>query len=463
MQFRQAFDDVRAALRGEPRDYTSGPLPRAVLLLAIPMVIEMSMQAIFSVVDIWFVGKLGADAVAVVGLSDSLLGIVFAVSIGLSMGTTAMVARRIGEKNEDAAAVAAVQAILIGVVLAAISGLAAVFGGFHLLRAMGAEPELARYGSGFAAILLGGNVTVMLLFLINAAFRGAGDAAIAMRALTLANGLNIVLDPILIFGWGPIPAFGLEGAAIATTLARAVGVAYQIRELGRSGSRLQIGLRHLKLDLGVMRRLVRVSTIGIVQFMVSTSSFILLMRIVAGFGPVAMAGYTIAIRVIIFVLLPVWGMGNAAATLVGQSLGAGKPERAEAAVWLTARWNAVVLGAVTVLFFLAATPLVAPFSSDAEAVRLAAQCLRTVALSYVFWGFGMVTVLAFNGAGDTTTPTWINLAAYWVLQLPLAWALAHPGGMGPRGVFWAITIAQAAAAAIGILWFRAGKWKQRTI
>jgi putative MATE family efflux protein len=455
--------DVRAALAGQHRDYTRGSLGRAILALAIPMVLEMSMQALFAVFDVFFVGRLGSDAVSIVGLTDSLLSLVFAVGIGLSMGATAMVARRIGEGSPERASEAAAQAIALGVLLSIPIAIVGVVFAPQLLGLMGAGAELSAYGRDFAAIIFGTNATVLLLFLINAAFRGAGDAAVAMRALWIANLINIALDPILIFGWGPIPALGLEGAAIATAVGRGLGVLYQIYRLSGGRSRVSVPWRAVRIVPSVMLRMARVSGMGVVQYLVSTASFLGLMRILAEFGDVALAGHTIAVRVIIFVLLPAWGMGNAAATLVGQNLGAGNPERAERSVWATAWWNTAFLGVVEVVFMIWAEPVVGIFTSDPPVQALAALSLRTIAASYVFWGFGMITVLAFNGAGDTWTPTKINFFAYWIVQIPLAWILAMPLGMGPMGVFLAVSISQATLAVTGIVVFRRGSWKGRTI
>ncbi len=455
--------DVKASIRGVQQDYTSLPLGRAVLLLAIPMVLEMSMQSLFAVVDVYFVGKLGSNPVAILGLGDSLLALIFAVAMGLAMGTTAMVARRVGEKDEDGAALAATQAISLGLVCSLPFAALGILFPDDLLRLMGATPALAAEGSAFIAILIGGNATVVLLFLINAVFRGAGDPARSMRALWLANGINIALDPILIFGWGPIPAFGLEGAAIATTVGRGLGVVYQLRQLTAGAGRVRVEARHWRPRTAVMARLARVSGVGVLQFLVGTASFLGLVRILAAFGDEALAGYTVAVRIIMFILLPAWGIGNAAATLVGQNLGAGDPARAERAVWITCLCNMVFLGLVAVVLVLFAEPLVNLFTAEAAVAALAAECLRIVSYSYLFWGFGMITVLAFNGAGDTTTPTWINFLVYWLVQIPLAYALAHPLGFGPRGVFIAVAACQVLLAAVGVAAFRRGGWKTHTI
>ena len=457
------WGDMRDAVRSAPRDYTSGRLGRAVLLLAVPMVLEMGMQSVFSVVDVYFVGRLGSEAVAILGLSDSLLALVFAVSMGLSMGAAAMVARRIGEGKPERASAAAVQAIACGCVVSVGLGVVGVVFASDLLGLLGASPEVAANGRTFTAIMLGGCVTVTLLFMINGIFRGAGDPVVAMRALWLANLVNIVLDPILIFGLGPIPALGLEGAAIATTVGRGLGVAYQLRALSDRNRRVVVDWRRARLELQTLLRLLRVSGIGIVQYLVGTASFIGLIRILAPFGETVLAGYTVAIRIIIFVLLPAWGVGNAAATLVGQNLGANRPDRAEQAVWFTARLNTLFLGVVGVIFVVFARPIVGLLATDPGVVATAATCLRIVAASYVFWGFGLVTVVAFNGAGDTTTPTWINFFVYWVVQLPLAWTLAGPVGLGPSGVFVTVAVCQTLMAVVGVLTFRRGRWKTRAL
>ena len=451
--------NVRDSIRGVQRDYTTGPIGRAVVLLAIPMVLEMSMQSLFAVVDVFFVARLGPEAVAILGLPDSLLSLIFAIAMGLSMGTAAMVARRVGEGSRDRAAVAAVQAIATGVAVSVVLGAMGVIFATELLQLLGATPALATHGRLFTSIMLGGNITVMLLFLINAIFRGAGDPALAMRSLWLANVINILLDPVLIFGIGPIPAMGLEGAAIATTFGRTIGILYQLRQLSNGSGRIVIDWRGAGLKVAVMARLFRVSGIGVMQYLVSTASFLGLIRILAPFGETALAGYTIAIRIIIFILLPAWGMGNAGATLVGQNLGAGHPDRAERSVWFTARCNTVFLGAIGLVLLACADPIVGLFTTEPDVAAIAAACLRIVSLSYVFWGFGLVTVQAFNGSGDTTTPTAINFFVFWMVQLPLAWTLSGPVGLGPSGVFTAIAVSQSLLAVVGVTVFRRGTWK----
>ena len=455
--------DVRDALRSAPRDYTRGRLGRAVLLLAVPMVLEMGMQSVFAVVDVFFVARLGPEAVAILGLTASLIALVFAISNGLATGAAAMVARRIGEGKPERASAAAVQAIACACAVSAVLGVSGVVWAGDLLELLGAAPEVAANGRTFTAIMLGGCATVTLLFMINGIFRGAGDPVLALRALALANSVNIVLDPILIFGLGPVPAFGLEGAAVATIVGRGLGVVYQLRALTGGNGRVAVDWRRPRLELEILPRLLRVSGIGVVQNLVGSASFVGLIRILAPFGDTVLAGYTVAIRIILFVLLPAWGVGIAAATLVGQNLGAGRPDRAERAVWYTARVNTVFLGLVGLFFFVFARPVVGLLAGDAEVAAVAAACLRIVAASYVFWGFGLVTVVAFNGAGDTTTPTWINFFVYWVVQLPLAWTLAGPAGAGPVGVFATVAVCQTLMAAVGVLAFRRGTWKTRVL
>jgi putative MATE family efflux protein len=454
---------VKEAVAGGEHDFTNGSLPRAVFLLAIPMILEMSMESVFGVLDALFVGRLGPDAVAAVGVTESLLTLIFAVALGLSMSTTAMVARRVGEGDEDGAAVAAVQAIALGVIVSVPVAVVGIMAGGRLLALMGAPSSVADVGRVYAAWILGGSATILLLFLINAIFRGAGDASLAMRSLWVANLVNIVLDPCLIFGLGPFPELGLTGAAIGTTVGRGVGVCYQVRALWKAGGRIVVRRRHLRLDGPVMLRLLRLSLGGMLQFFVATASWVGLIRILTPFGSAALAGYTIALRIVVFAILPAWGMSNAAATLVGQNLGAGKPDRAERSVWLTGFYNMVFLGAVAVVFIVFAESLIGLFTPDPEVRALGANCLRVLSYGYVFYAWGMVIVQAFNGAGDTTTPTWVNLFCYWLFQIPLAWTLALTAGLGPTGVFLAITIAESLVTVVSIVCFRRGRWKTRTV
>jgi putative MATE family efflux protein len=453
---------LKEAVAGSEQDFTEGSLGRAVLLLAVPMILEMSMESIFGVLDVFFVGRLGASAVAAVGLTESMLVIVFAIAMGLSLSTTAMVARRIGEKDPEAASQTAVQAIALGLLVAIPSGIVGVVYARELLALMGAPAEVAREGAVYTAWILGGNGTILLLFLINAIFRGAGDASLAMRSLALANVVNVVLDPCLIFGLGPFPELGLAGAAIGTTVGRAVGVLYQIRAIAK-GPRIVVERRHLRVQWEVMGRLLRVSAGGIVQFLIATGSWLGLVYILTPFGAGALAGYTIAVRIVVVAILPAWGLCNAAATLVGQNLGAQKPERAERSVWLAGFYNMAFLGLVMVVFVLFAEPLIGVFTPDPAVRALGASCLRIFSYGYMVYAWGMVMVQAFNGAGDTTTPTWINLVCYWMFQIPLAFVLARTLGFGAEGVFWAVPIAEVLIAAAGIVFFRRGTWKTRLV
>lgn len=455
--------DVLEAIRGSRRDFTKEPLTKALFLLAVPMILEMSMHSVFAIFDTYFVGRLGPAAVASVGLSESLLSVIFAVALGLGMGVAAMVARRMGEKDPEAAAVVTVQAIGLGVFLALTIGLTGALNAERLLRLMGARDDILETGTGYAMFAFGSSGIILLMFVINAAFRGAGDPSLALRVLAVANAVNIVLDPLLIFGLGPIPALGVTGAAVATTLGRSIGLAYQIRILTRGDGRLRIRRRHLEIVPKVMLRMLRVSGMGILQFFLATSSFTGMVRVITPYSSEALAGYTIAVRVIMFVLLPAWGLGNAAATLVGQNLGAHKPDRAEHAVWVSVRFNLVLFGLTALLFFFFSQPLVGLFTDSAEAVLYGSQCLRMVSYGYLMTAFGLVLMAAFNGAGDTTTPMWINLWAHWIVKIPLAWALAWPLGWGPLGVFVAIPVAEVIVAVTAIVVFRRGRWKSHVV
>lgn len=462
-RFQLRWRDIREAIAGTQQDFTEGSIGRAITLLAIPMVLEMGMESLFAVVDVFWVGRIGADAVATVGLTESVLTVVYAVAWGMSMSTTAMIARRIGEKDPAGAAVAAVQALAIGVTISVPLGILGVMLAPQLLTVMGGSSNIVNTGSGYMAWMIGGNLTVQMLFLINAIFRGAGDAAHAMRALWIANICNIILDPCFIFGWGPFPELGVTGAAVATNIGRGIGVLYQLLVLWRGKSRVKIKRSQLRVHPEVMLRLLRVSVGGMLQMLVATASWLVLVRVVARFGSAALAGYTIALRIIIFAILPSWGMGSAAATLVGQNLGAQKPARAERSVWITGLCNMVFLGSVTVVFIFFAEPLVRLFTDDPAVIPFGVDCLRYISYGYIFYAYGMVMVQAFNGAGDTNTPTVINLFCYWLLQIPLAYALALWAGMGAQGVFLAITISESTIAVVGILVFRRGRWKERTI
>ena len=458
------WSDVREAVRGgHSHDYTQERIGRAVLLLAVPMVLETSMESIFAVADIFFVSRRGAASMATVGLTEAMLTLLYAMAIGLSMGASAMVSRRIGEKNPDAAAISAVQAILLGV---AISIPIALTGGTlapHLLRWMGASDDVIRAGSGYTRIMFSGNATILLLFLMNAIFRGAGDAAIAMRVLTLANGINILLGPCLIFGLGPFPELGVTGAALATNIGRGTGVVYQLMKLWGNKGRIRLRRDHWKLELPVMRTMLRISGAGIAQSLINMTSWIGLVRILSTFGEFAVAGYTVGMRIMIFALLPAWGLSNAAATLVGQNLGAGKPERAEESVWMTCRYNFIFLGLVGLFFIVFAKQVLSIFTTDPSVLPFGIQCLRIVSYGFVFYAYGMVLTNSFNGAGDTATPTRINLLCFWLWEIPLGWFLAKHFHMGPLGVFWAITIAFSTVAVLSAAIFRRGTWKLKRV
>jgi putative MATE family efflux protein len=457
------WSSVREAVRGSHQDFTQGGLNRAILLLAIPMVLEMVLESLFAVVDVFWVGRVSANAVATVGLTESLLLLVFAIGMGLSLSTTAMVARRTGEHDHEGAAVAAVQAIFIGLAFSVAIGLPCLYFAPDLLRLMGASPQIVSTGSGYARIALGGSGVVVLLFLNNAIFRGAGDAAIAMRLLWLSNIINLVLDPCLIFGWGPFPRLGVTGAALATFTGRGIGVIYQFYRLLRGTERIRVLRRQIRVNLEVLLRLFRVSLSGIFQFAIAQSSWIGLVRIVSFFGASAVAGYTIAIRIVIFAILPSWGLSNAAATLVGQNLGAKQPERAETSVWRTGFYNMIFLGAVGIVFVFFAEPVVHIFSRDPDVVPLAVSCLRIVSCGNIGYAYAMVMLQAFNGAGDTVTPTIVNFFGFWMFEIPLAYGLAIHQGMHSNGVYWSIVIAEGSIAVASIILFRRGRWKQRMI
>ena len=454
---------LRDALRGAPIDYTTAPVGRAVIMLAVPMVVEMAMESIFAVADVYWVAHLGADAVATVGLTESMLTLIYTAAMGLSIGATALVARRIGEKDPEAAAHAAGQSILLGVLVSALIAAAAAPNAAALLRLMGGSDALVASGAGFTRLMLGGNATVLLLFLLNAVFRGAGDAAIAMRVLMLGNAINIVLGPCFIFGPGPFPELGVTGAAVATNIGRGTAVAFQVFTLARGRGRVRIGLRHLRFDLRTMAGVVRLSGVGTFQILIGTASYIGLVRILSEFGSAALAGYTIGIRLILFALLPAWGISNAAATMVGQNLGAKQPARAEHAVWTAARYNMVFLGGVGAVFLFGAPWITHFFTADPLVHPFAVACLRTVSLGFIFYACGMVLTSAFNGAGDTWTPTIINLFVFWLWEIPLAWFLANQAGLGARGVFVALTIAYSSLAIVSAIIFRRGRWKTRTV
>ncbi len=454
---------VREALAGaHGRDFTEGPIGRAIFILAIPMVLEMCMESIFVVVDVFVVGRLGADAVATVGLTESFMTILYALAMGVSIGAGAMVARRIGEKDADGAAHTAAQVLLLGLVMSLALGVVGAIYAPRLLHLMGATQGVIDNAS-FTRVMLGGNASVVMLFLLNSVLRSSGDAATAMRVLWLANGMNIILGPSLVFGLGPFPKLGIVGAAIATTIGRGTGALYAFSRLTRGDSRVQVKRHHFAFDPALIARVVRLSSSATFQVFVGMASWIGLVRIVAQFGSAALAGWTIGIRVVVFALLPSWGMANAAATMVGQALGANKPERAEAAVWKAGSYNAVFLGLVGAVFVFGARYIVQIFTQDPAVAVYAISALRTLAYGFLFYAYGMVLTNAFNGAGDTKTPTWINLAVFWMLEIPLAWVLANSAGMGPQGAFLAATIAFCLLAVVSAVLFRRGTWKRRMV
>ncbi len=450
----------KQAINGEQQNFTEGSINKAIFMLSIPMILEMAMESLLAVVDIFFISKLNStDAVTAVGLTESVLAIVYSLAMGLGMAATAMVARRIGEKDQPGAAVAAVNALYIGLIVSVVISIAGIFLYKDILRLMGASESVVAVGSGYAQWMLVGNFTIVALFLVNAIFRGAGSAAIAMHSLWIANIINMVLDPILIFGWGPIPSMGVEGAAIATNIGRGAGVLYQLYYLTGEKGIIKIHRENIKIDCNVITRLLKVSAGNIGQFLISTASWLFMARIIVTFGSAAFAGYQFAIRVIIFTILPSWGMANAAATLVGQNLGAGQPDRAEQSVWKAGFLNMIFLGMISIMFFFISEPIMRIFSNNEEVIRYGTQCLRIVAFGYVFYGYGMVIVQSFNGAGDSRTPTILNLCGYWLFQIPLAYILAVNLDFGASAVFWAIAIAESAMAVAAIIIFRQGKWK----
>ena len=460
---RGVWATVVEAVRGSSIDYTTAPVGTGIVMLAVPMVMEMAMESVFVVADVFWVAHLGADAVATVGLTESMLTMVYTLAMGLSIGATAIVARRVGEHDPEGAALAGVQAILLGVAVSLLLGVVGAWQAPALLALMGATPEVIATGSTFTRVMLGGNATIVLLFLINAVFRGAGDAAVAMRVLWIGNAINIVLGPCLIFGVGPFPELGVTGAAIATNIGRGTAVVVQLVTISRLSSRVHVARRHWRLDLPMMASMVRLSGSGTLQILIGTASYVALVRIVSIFGSAALAGYTIGIRLIIFALLPSFGISNAAATMVGQNLGAGHPERAEQAVWTAAFYNMLFLGTVGAVFLAASRPIVAAFTTDPVVTEHAVACLRIVSCGFLFYAYGMVLTQSFNGAGDTWTPTWINLGVFWALELPLAWVLSHGGGFGDRGAYIALALAYSLLAVVSAALFRQGRWKRARV
>ncbi len=457
------FKNLRIAIAGTEKNFTSGSINKAVFLLSIPMILEMVMESLFAVVDVFFVSRISINAIATIGITESVIFIVYAIAIGISMATSAMVARRIGEKKTDDAANVAVQGIILSVSISLVIGFLGFLFAKDILSLMGASEDLVAEGFGYTKWMIGGNITITLLFLLNAIFRGAGDASLAMRSLWLANGLNMILDPLLIFGVGPFPELGVEGAAIATNIGRGIGVLYQLSILFRKGSIVHIGMANLKLRIGVMYRLFKISLGGMGQYLIGTASWLFMVRIISIFGSEALAGYTIAIRIIMFSILPSWGMSNAAATLVGQNLGAKQPERAEKSVWICSKLNFYFLGVISVIYFLLADQLIMIFNRDPEVVHNGMLAIRYICSGYIFFAYGMVMGQAFNGAGDTRTPTIINFFLYWLLQLPVAYLLAVNLDFGPEGAFAAVAITEVLLSVVYVVVFRRGKWKTVSI
>jgi putative MATE family efflux protein len=454
---------LRESVSGTQHDYTQGSVGRAVLLLAIPMMLEMAMESVFAVVDIFWVAGLGAPAVAAVGLTEAVLTLLYAVAVGLSMAVTALVARRIGANEPDAAAQVAGQTIWVGVGTAVLVAAIGVPFAAEILTLMGAEPDVILGGAGYTTLMLGGSVTILLLFLLNAVLRGAGNAALAMRVLWLANAINIVLGPCFIYGVGPFPRLGVTGAAVATNIGRGIGALFALYWLTNGRGRVVLKPRHLRLIGDVLASLLKVSAGGVLQFVIATSSYIVLMLVISGYGSAAIAGYTIGMRIMMFTFLPAWGLSNAAATLVGQNLGARAPERAERSVWVATKYNVLFLGAVAVVLVVFPQSLVGIFTSEADVLGYGVSCLRVIGLGFPLYAVGMIMVQAFNGAGDTSTPTWINVLCFWLLQLPLAYALARPLELGPSGVFAAAAIAESLLAIVAWFVFRRGAWKLKVV
>lgn len=460
---RKFFDLFLQALKGEEHEYTSGSINRAIFLLSVPMILEMVMESLFAVVDIFFVSKVNTDAVATVGLTESVLTLVYSVAIGLSTAATAIVSRRIGEKQHAEAGHAAAQVILVSVVLGIAIGLGGFFGAETILRAMGGSENLIASGSNFTRIIFASSPAIILLYTLSGVLRGGGDAAVAMRSLWIANGVNMLLCPLFIFGWGPVPAFGVAGSAMATTIGRSLGVLYQLYALTKGNGAVKVLASQLKADFGIIRNLISVSAGGTGQFLIASASWVFLTRILSDFGPQIVAGYTIAIRVIVFTILPSWGMANAAATLVGQNLGANKPERAETSVWRAAFFNFVFLAVVAVIFFIFSANIISWFNDDPATVGTGVNCLRIICFGYLFFAYGMVISQSFNGAGDTLTPTLMNLVCFWALEIPLAYFLAKYLDLGPNGVYISVAFSESMLAVVGILLFRRGKWKTKKV
>ena len=461
--WRRGFALLRESLAGEQHDYTQGRIGRAVLLLAIPMMLEMAMESVFAVVDIFWVAGLGAGAVAAVGLTEAVLTLLYAVALGLGMAVTALVSRRIGAHDRQGAADVAGQTIWISLGTAALVAAIGVPLAPAILQFMGAEPDVIAGGTGYTTLMFGGSITILLLFLLNAVLRGAGDAAFAMRVLWLANGINIVLGPCFIYGVGPFPQLGVLGAAVATNIGRGIGVLFALYWLTNGRARVVLRLPHLRLKLDVLLSVLKISAGGVLQFVIATSSYMGLMLVISGYGSAAIAGYTIAMRIMMFMFLPAWGLSSAAATLVGQNLGARAPERAERSVWVATKYNTFFLTVVAIVLVVFPATLVGIFTTDPDVLGYGASCLRLIGLGFPLYAVGITMVQAFNGAGDTSTPTWLNLLCFWLLQLPLAYVLARSVDLGPTGVFVAAAIAESLLSVAAWILFRRGSWKLKVV
>lgn len=455
----RVFSTIRLSLNSEGLDFTTGSLRKAIFLLAVPMVLELSFESVFALVDVYFVGKLGSVAVSTVVLTESIISIVYSIGIGMSMAATAMVARRVGEKDPAAAAHAGAQAMLLGALCSVVISMVGIVAAPQLLHLMGGSPQVVATGAPYMRIMMGSNIVIMMLFLINGILRGAGDASIAMKSLLVANACNVVLCPLLINGWGSWQGLGLTGAAVATAIGRGMGVAYQLRKLVRGHGAIHMHLRYFRPHAALLAALAKVASTGTLQFLIGSASWIFMARLVARFGEEATAGYGVAIRLIVFFILPAWGLSNAAATLVGQNLGAQQPDRAMRSVWLTARYNAIFMAAVTLLFFVGGGWLVQLLNDDVAIRPTAVAALRIVSAGYVLYGISMVMMNAFNGAGDTRTPTVINFVFFWLIQIPLAYWLSHQPSLGINGVFVAIVSVESAIALVAMWLFSRGKWK----
>lgn len=462
-RYKELWRAIIESISGTEQDFTSGSLKRAILLLSVPMVLEMLMESIFAVVDIMFVSRLGADAVAIVGITESMMTIIYALSMGLGVGATALISRRIGEKNYQGASFVAVQAVLAGLFISLIISVVGVFYSHDLLQMMGASDAAIDKGWKYTAWMISGNMVIVLLFINNAIFRSAGDAAISMRVLWIANLLNIGLDPCLIYGWGPFPELGIEGAAVATNIGRAIAVMFQFYFLFNGKHRIKLHIREFLPDFPLMLKLVRLSLGGIAQNLIATTSWVVLVKILATFGSSVVAGYTIAIRIVVFALLPSWGVSNATATLVGQSLGANLPERAERAVWITGKINMILMGTIGIIIILFPGFFMRLFIPDMAVVEYGSVALFIISCGFVFYSFGMVMIQAINGAGDTFTPMWLNIVCFWLIEIPLAYFLTFNTGLHQKGVYLAIVIAESVLAVSGTVLFIRGKWKLKKV